>query len=116
LRSPHAYATIEAINVPAASSMPGVHVNITTSDFPKLARYPFEFDYPPPADGVVRHIGEGAAAVATQTPEQALDSMAAINLSLFGSRLVSECDTTASRAGVSYRRRSPKPHAASDAL
>jgi hypothetical protein len=30
---------------------PGVHVNITTSDFPKLARYPFEFDFTPPADG-----------------------------------------------------------------
>jgi hypothetical protein len=29
------------------------------NDFLKLARYPFEFDFTPPADGVVRHIGEG---------------------------------------------------------
>ena len=86
------------------------------NDFPKLARYPFEFDFAPPADGVVRHIGEGAAAVAAQTPEQALDAIAAINLSLFGSRLVTECDITGSGSGVSYRGRSPKPHAASGAL
>jgi hypothetical protein len=60
--------------------------------------------------------GYAQHAVAAQPPEQALDAIAAINLSLFGSRLVTECDTTGSRSGVSHQWRSPKPHAASGAL
>ncbi|WP_244542018.1 hypothetical protein [Afipia sp. GAS231] len=86
MRSPHAYATIGAIDALAASSMPGANMNITANNFPELARYPFEFYYPLLADGVVRHVGEGAAVVAAQTREQALDAIATINLSLFGSR------------------------------
>jgi CO/xanthine dehydrogenase Mo-binding subunit len=82
LRSPHAHARIESIDVSAARQMPGVQAVITTADFPPHARYMHErvFDRPPLAEGIVRFVGQEVAAVAAETLEQARHALGAIRV------------------------------------
>lgn len=80
LRSPHAHATVRAIDATAARGMSGVRAIITAADFPPGARYLHEGarDRPPLADGVVRFIGQEVAAVAAETRRQAQAAARAI--------------------------------------
>ncbi|KAA9166437.1 molybdopterin-dependent oxidoreductase [Amycolatopsis acidicola] len=84
LRSPHAFAEIRALDTRVADGMPGVHAVLTAADFEPGIRYlhrggPLS-DRPPLADGVVRHVGQEVAAVAAETPGQALAAARAIEV------------------------------------
>ncbi|GAA4835220.1 hypothetical protein GCM10023201_24580 [Actinomycetospora corticicola] len=84
LRSPHPFAELRGIDTRAARSLPGVHAVITAADFAPGARYVHRggplSDRPPLADGVVRHVGQEVAAVAAETPEQAVAALRAIRV------------------------------------
>src|SRR6266508_2855289 len=72
LRSPHAHARINAIDISAALTMPGVHAVLTHADVPGVKRYGLEFqDQPVLASDRVRYFGEPVALVAAEHPEQA---------------------------------------------
>jgi CO/xanthine dehydrogenase Mo-binding subunit len=72
LRSPHAHARIERIDVSAALAMPGVHAVLTYEDVPGEKQYGLEFrDQPVLAVDRVRYFGEPVALVAAEHPEQA---------------------------------------------
>ncbi|MBB4683892.1 molybdopterin cofactor-binding domain-containing protein [Amycolatopsis jiangsuensis] len=84
LRSPHAHAEIRRLDTAAAEAMAGVHAVVTAADFAPGIRYlhrggPLS-DRPPLADGVVRHVGQEVAAVAAETPDQALAAIRAIEV------------------------------------
>jgi CO/xanthine dehydrogenase Mo-binding subunit/CO/xanthine dehydrogenase FAD-binding subunit len=83
LRSPHAHAQINALDVSEARTMPGVHAVITAADFPPGIRYRHEgaADRPPIAGDVVRFVGQEVAAVAAETREQADAALRAIRVS-----------------------------------
>ncbi|MGA0572067.1 molybdopterin cofactor-binding domain-containing protein [Variovorax sp. VNK109] len=82
LRSPHAHARIVSIDVSRASAMPGVQAVLLPLDAPD--RYihlgPRYADRFPLAHDVVRFVGEEVAAVAADTLAQALDAVAAIDV------------------------------------
>src|SRR5262245_17346275 len=81
LRSPHAHARIDAIDVSQAVSMPGVHAVLTHADVPGESRYGLEFrDQPVLADERVRYQGEPVAVVAAEHPEQARRAAEAIRV------------------------------------
>jgi putative selenate reductase molybdopterin-binding subunit len=63
LRSPHAHARIKRIETAAARSAPGVMAVLTQADMPKTKFGAFVQDETSLADGIVRHVGEGIAAV-----------------------------------------------------
>ncbi len=72
VRSPHAHARIEAIDISEALAMPGVHAVLTHDDVPGAKRYGLEFpDQPVLAIDRVRYFGEPVALVAAEHPEQA---------------------------------------------
>jgi CO/xanthine dehydrogenase Mo-binding subunit len=72
LRSPHAHARIEAIDISAALAAPGVHAVLTHEDVPGTKLYGLEFqDQPVLASDRVRYFGEPVALVAAEHPEQA---------------------------------------------
>ena len=72
MRSPHAHARINAIDVSRALGMPGVHAVLTHEDVPGEKRYGLEFrDQPVLAIDRVRYFGEPVALVAAEHPEQA---------------------------------------------
>ncbi len=72
LRSPHAHAEIESIDISEAVSMPGVHAVLTHEDVPGKKLYGLEFaDQPVLAINRVRYFGEPVALVAAEHPEQA---------------------------------------------
>ncbi|HZT17180.1 MAG TPA: molybdopterin cofactor-binding domain-containing protein [Gaiellaceae bacterium] len=72
LRSPHAHARIESIDVSEALTMPGVHAVLTHEDVPGEKRYGLEFpDQPVLAIDRVLYFGEPVALVAAEHPEQA---------------------------------------------
>ena len=72
VRSPHAHARINAIDVSAALALPGVHAVLTHDDVPGEKRYGLEFqDQPVLAFERVRYYGEPVALVAAEHPEQA---------------------------------------------
>src|SRR5947199_5498060 len=72
VRSPHAHARINAIDVSRALGMPGVHAVLTHEDVPGVKLYGLEFrDQPVLAIDRVRYFGEPVALVAAEHPEQA---------------------------------------------
>ncbi len=72
LRSPHAHARIEGIDVSAALAASGVHAVLTHADVPGQKTYGLEFpDQPVLAIDRVRYHGEPVAVVAAESPEQA---------------------------------------------
>ncbi|TMH81637.1 MAG: aldehyde oxidase, partial [Betaproteobacteria bacterium] len=77
LRSPHAHALIEQINVEHARELPGVHLVLTGKDFPvTFGILPVTQDEYPLAPEHVRYVGDPVAAVVArdeQTATQALD-------------------------------------------
>jgi CO/xanthine dehydrogenase Mo-binding subunit len=72
VRSPHAHAEIEGIDISEAVTMPGVHAVLTHEDVPGKKLYGLEFaDQPVLAINRVRYYGEPVALVAAEDPEQA---------------------------------------------
>jgi CO/xanthine dehydrogenase Mo-binding subunit len=72
LRSPHAHARIDEIDIAEAVAMPGVHAVLTHADVPGVKTYGLEFaDQPVLAIDRVRYFGEPVAIVAAEHPEQA---------------------------------------------
>jgi CO/xanthine dehydrogenase Mo-binding subunit len=72
LRSPHAHARIERIDISAALATPGVHAVLTHADVPGRKTYGLDFpDQPVLAIDRVRYHGEPVALVAAESPEQA---------------------------------------------
>jgi CO/xanthine dehydrogenase Mo-binding subunit len=79
LRSPHAHALINSIDISQALAMPGVHAVMTHADVPGDKRYGLEFaDQPVLAFDRVRYYGEPVALVAAEHPEQARRAAAKI--------------------------------------
>jgi len=77
LRSPHAHALIEKIDIEKAKSHPGVHLVLTGKDFPvAFGILPVTQDEYPLAPQHVRYVGDPVAAVIAkdeQTATEALD-------------------------------------------
>jgi CO/xanthine dehydrogenase Mo-binding subunit len=72
LRSPHAHARINSIDISEAVAMPGVHAVLTHADVPGAKYYGLEFaDQPVLAIDRVLYYGEPVALVAAEHPEQA---------------------------------------------
>jgi xanthine dehydrogenase D subunit len=81
VRSPHAHARIESIDLSAALAMPGVHAALTEKDVPGKLGYGLEFsDQPVFASGVVRYEGEPVAVVAADDAETARRAAAAVRV------------------------------------
>ena len=79
LRSPHAHARIQSVDLSAALSIPGVHAVLTHADVPGTKLYGLEFaDQPVLAIDRVRYVGEPVAIVAAEHPEQAREALDAI--------------------------------------
>jgi carbon-monoxide dehydrogenase large subunit len=87
LRSPHAAATINAIDTAAAKSLPGVHAVYTAADLNGLGSLPCAAPvqnrdgsamasppHPVLAEGAVRHVGDPVAFVVADTAKQARDA------------------------------------------
>jgi len=72
VRSPHAHALIEEVDISEAVGMAGVHAVLTHTDVPGAKAYGLEFaDQPVLAIERVRYFGEPVAIVAAEHPEQA---------------------------------------------
>jgi len=80
LRSEHAHANILSIDVSEAEKMPGVVATLTGKEIPVVTFGPSYQDQPLLADDKVRHMGDGVAAVAAETEQQALDALAKIKV------------------------------------
>ena len=95
LRSPHAAATIGAINTVIALTLPGVHAIYTGEDLARdgIGSIPCAIplknsdgtkraDPPHPAlaQGAVRHVGDPVALIIADTPQQARDAAEAIEI------------------------------------
>lgn len=80
LRSEYAHARIVSIDISGAESMPGVVATLTGSEIPVNSFGPSLQDQPVLADEKVRHMGDGVAAVAAETEQQALDALARIKV------------------------------------
>ncbi len=80
LRSEYAHARIKSIDVSGAESMPGVVATLTGAEIPVNSFGPSLQDQPVLADDKVRHMGDGVAAVAAETEQQALDALAKIKV------------------------------------
>lgn len=96
LRSPHPHARIDAIDIAAALTMPGVIAIVTGEDLVRagLKALPQSADFkradgsptaaPPQyalALGTVRHVGEAVAAIVAESTAEAKDAMEAIEVS-----------------------------------
>jgi CO/xanthine dehydrogenase Mo-binding subunit len=75
-----AHAKIKSIDVSAAEKMPGVMATLIGSEIPVNSFGPSLQDQPLLADEVVRHAGDGIAAVAAVTEQQALDALEKIKV------------------------------------
>src|SRR6266849_5966619 len=77
LRSPHAHAVIQQVNVGKAKAHPGVHLVLSGKDFPvTFGILPISQDEYPLAPERVRYVGDPVAAVIAkdeQTAGEALD-------------------------------------------
>ncbi len=80
LRSEHAHAKILSIDVSDAEKMPGVMATLTGKEIPVNSFGPTCQDQPLLADDKVRHMGDGVAAVAAKTEQQAQDALAKIKV------------------------------------
>ncbi|HRY29134.1 MAG TPA: molybdopterin-dependent oxidoreductase [Elusimicrobiota bacterium] len=87
LWSPHAHARIKSIDVRAAEKMPGVKCVLYHGNVPRIIHCTAGQGYPEPSpydtvmfDKKVRYVGDRVAAVAAETPEQALDALDAIKV------------------------------------
>ncbi len=96
IRSPHAHAEIESINIESAVTMPGVHTVLTGTDMRNdgIGEIPFMWimknadnspmSQPPRwglARGRVRHVGEPIALIIANTLEHATDAAEAVVIS-----------------------------------
>ncbi len=80
LRSEHAHARIRNVDVSEAEKMPGVLATLTGSEIPVNSFGPSLQDQPVLADERVFHMGDGVAAVAALTEQQAQDALAKIKV------------------------------------
>jgi len=80
LRSEHAHARILGVDVSAAEKMPGVKATLVGKEIPVNSFGPSYQDQPMLADEKVFHRGDGVAAVAAETPQQALDAIKKIKV------------------------------------
>jgi xanthine dehydrogenase D subunit len=81
VRSPHARARINSINLAEALAMGGVHACLTADDVPGRATFGLEHpDQPVLADGESRFWGEPVAVVAAEDPDTARRAAAAIEV------------------------------------
>jgi CO/xanthine dehydrogenase Mo-binding subunit len=81
LRSPHAHARIKHLDVTRARALPGVAAVLTARDIPGRNLIPLiQEDWPVLADELVRHVGEGVALVAAETPEALDEALRAIDV------------------------------------
>ena len=79
LRSPHAHARIDSLDIAAALAHPGVHAVLTHADVPGRKTYGLEFaDQPVLAIDRVRYVGEPVAVVAAEHPEEARRALESI--------------------------------------
>ncbi|MGY8998707.1 MAG: xanthine dehydrogenase family protein molybdopterin-binding subunit [Rhodospirillales bacterium] len=75
-----AHAKIKSIDVSEAEKMPGVLATLIGSEIPVNSFGPSLQDQPLLADDIVRHAGDGVAAVAAVTEQQALDALEKIKI------------------------------------
>ena len=75
-----AHAKIKSIDISEAEKMPGVMATLIGSEIPVNSFGPSLQDQPLLADDVVRHAGDGVAAVAAVTEQQALDALDRIKI------------------------------------
>jgi nicotinate dehydrogenase large molybdopterin subunit len=75
-----AHAKIKSIDVSEAEKMPGVMATLIGSEIPVNSFGPSLQDQPILADDTVRHAGDGVAAVAAVTEQQALDALEKIKI------------------------------------
>ncbi|MGH9244898.1 MAG: molybdopterin-dependent oxidoreductase [Acidimicrobiales bacterium] len=80
LRSPYPHARITSIDTSRAMAMPGVLAVYTHKDMPQAKYGAFVQDETALADGVVRYVGEGVAAVIALDEHAALDGIRAIDV------------------------------------
>ncbi len=80
LRSPHAHARIKCIDTTAAKGLPGVVAVLTQEDMPKTKFGAFVQDETALADGIVRFVGDGIAAVIAVDEATALDALRLIEV------------------------------------
>ncbi len=81
VRSPHAHAAIESIDLEPARAMPGVRAVLTAADVPGKSAFGLEFsDQPVLAGQTVRYEGEPVAVVAADNPELARRAAGAIRV------------------------------------
>ena len=80
LRSEHAHAKILSIDTSEAEAMPGVLATLTGAEIPVNSFGPTLQDQPVLANEIVRHAGDGVAAVAALTEQQASDALAKIKV------------------------------------
>ncbi len=80
LRSEHAHARVVNVNTSEAEKMPGVLATLTGKEIPVNSFGPSIQDQPILADDKVFHMGDGVAAVAAHTEQQAADALAKIKV------------------------------------
>ncbi|MDO6443133.1 xanthine dehydrogenase family protein molybdopterin-binding subunit [Marinobacter sp. 2_MG-2023] len=81
LRSAHAHARITGVDISRAREMPGVHAVVSAADVPGPNRFGIVIrDQPVFCDERVRYEGDSIAAVAADTPEQALAALDVIEV------------------------------------
>ncbi|MBV9280948.1 MAG: xanthine dehydrogenase family protein [Chloroflexi bacterium] len=87
VRSPHAHARIEAIDLSRARALPGVAAAYAAADLPELAHPTPPAQVPPQlrahglyplAPGRVRYVGEAVAAVLAEDPQVLADALDAV--------------------------------------
>ena len=80
LRSEYAHARILSIDTSEAEAIPGVLATLTGKEFANNSFGPTLQDQPVLADTVVRHLGDGVAAVAALTPQIAEEAVKKIKV------------------------------------
>src|SRR5919197_2077638 len=81
LRSPHAHALIEAIDIERAKRHAGVHLVLTGKDFPtSFGILPITQDEYPLAPEHVRYIGDPVAAVVARDEQTACEALELIDV------------------------------------